>query len=419
MNPAMNTDPCPVLIIGGGPAGLAAALECRRLGIEGVRLIEREDEAGGVPRMCHHTGFGLRDLHRMFSGPAYARAYRTRVTDAGVALTSSAMVTDWTGPRTVAVTNPQGLSRIQAHAVLLATGCRERPQAARLIPGNRPLGVFTTGSLQRFVYEHGERVGRHAVVVGAELISLSCVLTLLHAGTSVAMMVTEHPAHQIYSPYLPMLWYAKRRLRVKVATQTHLSRIIGAKRVEAVELAHLATGQVSTVSCDTVVFTGSWIPEHELARLGGLAIDASTRGPQVDANLHTSAEGVFAAGNLVHGAVTADRAALEGRHAARSIVRYLQNREWPQIAIPLQTELPIAWVSPTCVTSRQDQPPHRGFLFQVNQFCRDTHLHIHQDNRLLHRQTFHHLGPNQSYWLTSRWLSLLDQTGGSVHLTLQ
>jgi thioredoxin reductase len=406
------------LIVGGGPAGLAAALELGRLGVEGVRVIEREAEAGGVPRMCHHTGFGLRDLHRMLGGPAYARAYRARVAGAGVELCTSALVTDWNGPRTLAVTSPQGVRRMEAKAILLATGCRERPQSARLIPGNRPLGVFTTGSLQRFVYEHKQRVGRHALVVGAELISLSCVLTLAHIGMSVTMMVTEHPSHQIYPPYLPVLWYVQRRLRVNVSTQTRVSRIIGSKRVEAVELVYIASGQATEVPCDTVVFTGNWVPEHELARLGGLVMDTATSGPRVDAGLHTSAAGVFAAGNLVHSAVTADRAALEGKHAARGIVHYLQSDSWPQTAIPIQTEPPIAWVSPNCAVPGQDQPPHRSFLFQVNQFCRNAHLQIYQGNRLLYSQPFHHLGPNQSYMLNSRWLTLLDDAGGPVHLGL-
>jgi pyruvate/2-oxoglutarate dehydrogenase complex dihydrolipoamide dehydrogenase (E3) component len=368
--------------------------------------------------MCHHGGFGMRDLHRLQNGPAYARSYRTRVADVGVEVFSSAMITGWHGPRALSVTSPSGVSRIEAQAILLATGCREQSQAARLIPGNRPLGVFTTGSLQRFIYEHGVQVGQRAIIVGAELISLSSVFTLMHAGIAVAMMVTEHPSHQIYAPYLPAWWYIKYWLGVKLSTQSRVTRIIGSNRVEAVELTHSASGRVEKVACDTVVFTGNWIPENELARLGGLTLDTSTRGPRVDAALRTSSAGIFAAGNLVHGAVTADQAALEGRHAARSIARYLQSQLWPQSAIPIQTEPPILWVSPNCVTSGQEQLPYRHFLFQVNQFCRDVQMQIYQGNRLLYSQAFPRLGPNQSYALSGRWLNLLDHSGEPVHLAL-
>src|SRR5262249_55637459 len=162
-------------------------------------------------------------------------------------------------------------------------------------------------------------VGQRAVIVGAELISLSSVFTLMHAGIAVDLIVTEHPSHQIYPPYLPAWWYVERWLRVKLATHSRVSRVIGTKRVEAIELTHVESGGVRSVACDTVVFTGQWRPEHELVRSGGLTLDPSTHGPQVDAGLRTSAEGIFAAGNLVHGAVTADQAALEGRHAAQGI----------------------------------------------------------------------------------------------------
>ena len=137
------TERCSVLIIGSGPAGLAAALQLRKQGVTNIKVVEREAEAGGMPRFCNHTGFGLRDLQRLHSGPSYARAYRQRTLDAGIALETATTITGWVGPHAVTATSPAGVKQIEATVILLATGCRERPAAARLIPGYRPLGIFT------------------------------------------------------------------------------------------------------------------------------------------------------------------------------------------------------------------------------------------------------------------------------------
>src|SRR5262249_20626667 len=146
-----------VLIVGAGPAGLAAALELKRLGIKDIFIAERESEAGGIPRMCGHTGFGLRDFHQVMTGPNYARKYREMAKQAEINLHTNTTIIGWGGAAVpgglsqLNFTSQDGLGMIEAESVLLATGVRERPRSARLIPGTRPQGVFTTGSLQRFV----------------------------------------------------------------------------------------------------------------------------------------------------------------------------------------------------------------------------------------------------------------------------
>jgi glycerol-3-phosphate dehydrogenase len=314
-----------VLIVGAGPAGLNAAIELKKQGIRDVLVVDREAQAGGMPRFCNHTGFGREDLWRMWSGPKYAHYYRELAEKHDVDVRTSTTILGWGDPHTLNFTAPDGLGTIEAGAILLATGVRERPRSARLIPGSRPQGIFTTGSLQRFVYQEHLPVGKRAVIVGAELVSLSALLTLRHAGVECAMMITEQARHQIEFPYVAMKWlYADILTRTPILTDSRITNIFGRKRVEGIELTH-GSGQTERVDCDTLIFTGNWIPEHELARSGGLSLSPVTRGPVVDAAFRTSRAGVFAAGNLLRGVETADRCSLEGRRAAQSIAQYLKD----------------------------------------------------------------------------------------------
>ena len=337
-SPAMNEDAsrrslatsCDVLIVGAGPAGLSAAVELKKQGIKNILVVDREPEAGGMPRMCHHTGFGRADLWRMFSGPRYARYYRELAEKFDVEIQTSTTIMGWAdsaedgGLSKLSFTSPSGLGEIEAQTVLLATGVRERPRAARLIPGTRPQGIYTTGSLQRFVYQEQLPVGKKAVIVGAELVSLSALMTLQHADVKCLMMITEESKHQIEFPYVVMKWAVADILtRTPIITNTRITNIFGQKRVEGIELTSV-NGQINIVECDTLIFTGNWIPENEMARLGGLAIDPITRGPKIDAEFHSSIQGIFAAGNLLRGVETADHCAIEGIKAGRAIAKYLR-----------------------------------------------------------------------------------------------
>lgn len=407
--PSTNPD---VLIIGAGPAGLAAAIQLQRLGHTHITVVDREPELGGVPRLCDHPGFGILDLHGVYSGPAYARHYVRAAERAHVDLRPSTTITRWAGPNRLAYTSPAGLGEIEAQVVLLATGCRERPRAARLVPGPRPQGVFTTGSLQRFVFEQHLPVGRRAVVIGAEIVSLSAIMTLAHARIPVARMVTEHADHQIYLPYLPMKWYLMDLARhIPLSTRTRLSRILGRKRVEGVELTHLDTGTTEIVDCDSVIFTGDWIPEHDLARAADLAMDAGTLGPQADAAYRTSARGVFAAGNLLHGSETAEVSALEGRQVAQHISAFLRGSGWPARRLPIAVTPPIDWLYPNTVTGPTDQLPFGHFKFRPKAFARNVRLAVYQGDTVLHQQTFAQLRPNASQALAASWLARVDLAG--------
>lgn len=401
-----------VLVIGAGPAGLAAALELRRLGAGSVLVVDRDDQAGGIPRHSAHTGFGARDLRRVLSGPAYARRYAAAAADAGAEIRLGTVVTGWDGPRRVTLTSAAGVESAEAAAVLLATGCRERPRHARLVPGDRPPGIMTTGELQRRVYLAGERLAGGAVVVGAEHVSFSAMVTLAHAGADVIALVTHLPRHTSYAAFgLAAGW----RWHVPVWASSAVRRVEGRKQLAGVELADMRTGETRFVPCDLLVFTGDWIPDHELARAAGLEMDPGTRGPVVDTALETSEPGVFAAGNLVHAAETADIAALSGRHAAQGIAAALQRGPAPEpVRLPVMVEPPLLWISPNAVRVGGPVPPRGRFVLRSRVFRRRARIEVRQEGRRLATSNSYRIVPDRPLPLGAAWISRADPGGGPV-----
>ena len=311
-----------MLVVGGGPAGLAAATALAAAGAGRVEVVDREIEAGGIPRHSHHTGYGLRDLHRVMTGPAYARRRVDLAASAGAEVRPGVSVTGWAGERRSTSPARVGSNGCRRGLSSSPTGARERPRAARWVAGDRPAGVLTTGQLQQAVYLFDQPVGRRAVVVGAEHVSFSALVTLAHAGVEVVAMITDLPRAQSYPAFH---LGAGARWRVPVITRTRVSRVLGHGRVSAVELQRVdEPDDVRRLSCDTVVFTGDWVPDHELARSGDLAMDPGTRGPRTDTEGRTDVDGVFAVGNLVHPVETADVVAIEGGRLAEPVLRYLR-----------------------------------------------------------------------------------------------
>jgi thioredoxin reductase len=404
-----------VVVLGGGPAGLAAAVELRRRGVVDVLVVDRESQAGGIPRHAQHQGFGLRDLRRPLSGPAYARRYVELAVSAGAELRTETMVTGWSPDGPLELTGPRGRETLEPDAVILATGCRERPRSARLVPGSRPEGVMTTGTLQQLVYLKRRQVGGRALIVGAEHVSFSALLTLTHGGARTVGMVTELPRHQSLAFFRAG---AALRWRAPLWTRTALTAIHGRPRVEEVELTDLDSGATRSVECDTVVFTADWIPDHELAVTGGLELDPGTRGPRVDTALRTSRPGVLAAGNLLHGAETADVAALSGRHAATATDGVVSGAHWPQERVPIRCEPPLQWISPNLVVPDAGPPPRGRFALRSREFATRPRIEIAQDERTLWSGRVGRLVPGRSARLPHQWVAAVDPAGGPVSVCL-
>jgi thioredoxin reductase len=401
-----------VAVVGGGPSGLttAAALAER---VDGeVLVIEREAHTGGIPRHSDHPGYGMRDLKRFISGPAYARRLTAMAKDAGATLETEAMVTGWAGERMLEVTSPRGRRTVTADAVILATGARERPRPARLVPGDRPDGVYTTGQLQNLVHVHHAMVGSRALIVGAELVSWSAVLTLRDGGCATVGMVSGHPRSEAYAAFR----IAGRAMTSgPVYTRSRIVGIEGKDRVRAAVVENIDTGARTRVDCDTVVFTGDWIPDHELARTGGLAMDDATRGPLVDAALRTSRPGVFAVGNLVHPVDTADGAALDGRHVATAVTRWLRHRDGASAGVRIRTEGPFTWVAPQLVSPDGGSAARGDLLFWVDEYRRLPKLLAVQDGRTLAtRRTLWPAAPGRVYRAPWSLVAGADPAGGDV-----
>ncbi|MEU1014210.1 FAD-dependent oxidoreductase [Streptomyces sp. NPDC005898] len=399
-----------VLVVGAGPAGLATAVGLAGSGVGEIEVVDRERRAGGAARHCAHGGFG----HLGTTGARYAERWAAAAVGVGAVLRTGVTVTAWSGPLTVDTTGPHGLERITARAVVLATGARERPRAARLVPGTRPDGVFTTGELQRAVHGHGRRIGTRAVVVGAEPVSFAALDTLRRAGVEVAALATEHPRHQA-----PRARAAEARLRhgIPLLTDATVTDILGKGRLSGVRLRR-RDGATAHLACDTVVFTGDFVPDHELARHGGLPLDPGTRGPAVDGAFRTAERGVFAVGNVLHAAETARVVTREGIAASLAVCRYLTDGDWPAVSVPLRVTGPLAWVAPNRLVPAEEGPGE-GFMVRTTEFLAHPVLTVTQDGRTLHRARRRRpVAPNRTFRVSGEWTGRVDARGGAVRIDL-
>jgi thioredoxin reductase len=341
-----------VAVIGGGPAGISACLDLSAYAGLKLALFEGEQELGGMPRSCH-IFFGFRDRKRIYTGPSYARKLDKLIRNTGTLIHTGSRVLSICpgGPgeaHELHVLSPEGPKSFRSRFILLATGCFESSRSERLLPGTRPSGIFTTGTLQQLVNLRHLKPGNRALIVGSEHVALSSVLTLRRAGTCIAGMVEKDDEVHTYASGATLM---SRLFGFPILKNATIHRIIGNRRVEGVEMLVGGYGQVLQMECDMIVMTGRFRPDSSLIDGTPIEKDPSTLGPSVDTNFMTSVPNIFAAGNVLRGADMHDLCALEGRLAAQEILRRMQTvRTGTLPSVSARAERPVRYVVPQRIT---------------------------------------------------------------------
>ena len=293
-----------LVIIGGGPAGLSAANAAWEDGCRSICIVERDRELGGILNQCIHNGFGLHYFKEELTGPEYAGRFIEKLKDTGVDVRLDAMVLDITADKQVhIVSTTGGYEVLEAKAVVLAMGCRERTRGAIAIPGTRPAGIFTAGAAQRYLNIEGYMVGRRVVILGSGDIGLIMARRMTLEGAKVLACVEVMP----YSGGLTRnIVQCLNDFDIPLYLSHTITDIQGRERVERVVVSEVGPdrrpipGTEMTFDCDTVLLSVGLIPENELSRAAGVEMDPRTNGPKVFENMETSIPGVFACGNVLH-----------------------------------------------------------------------------------------------------------------------
>ena len=410
-----------VIVIGGGPAGLAAACSACEKGAKKVLVIERDKELGGILNQCIHNGFGLHRFKEELTGPEYAGRFIKLLQETKAEVLLGTMVVEITADRRVCCINTvDGYRELKAGAVVLAMGCRERTRGAIAIPGDRPAGIFTAGAAQRYVNMEGYMVGRRVVILGSGDIGLIMARRMTLEGAEVLACVELCP----YSNGLNRnIVQCLNDYDIPLYLSHTITDIIGRERVEQVVISRVdenrrpIPGTEQTFDCDTVLLSVGLIPENELTRGAGIPMDRRTNGAIVYENMETMAPGIFACGNVVHVHDLVDFVSAESEKAGAAAARYALGEEISGRCIELKNGSAVNYTVPQHIRVEGVEKLCEVF-FRVNNVYRDRIITvIDEAGNLLCRFPREHMAPGEMEKIALP-RPLLEKAVGSVTVSV-
>jgi len=381
-----------VIIIGGGAAGLAAAVACKQKGIEDILIIERGDCLGGILNQCIHNGFGLEKFNTSLAGPEYAQRYIDQVMDKKIPFLLNSMVVNLNHQKELIVVNSRGLQHYQAEVIILAMGCRERTRGAISIPGARPSGIYTAGAAQELINLKNYMIGEKIVILGSGDIGLIMARRLTLEGVEVITVAEKLP----YSSGLPRnINQCLYDFDIPLLLSHTVVDIEGNGRLSGVTITQLGKrggiipGSKRKITCDTLLLSVGLIPENELSREAGIILDNITGGPQVDERGQTSVPGIFACGNVLQVHDIVDNVSLEAEYIVEGVAEFLEGKLTKEQEIKVELGKGLKYVVPQTLIRLKDTI----FSFRVNQPGRKKTLVFNDGKRIIKKKILRRVNP--------------------------
>ena len=408
-----------LVIIGGGPAGMAAAIAAYESGIRSILILEREDSLGGILKQCIHNGFGLHRFGEELTGPEYAYRYEKEVKRLGIDYMTDTMVIGLTGKKTVkAINRENGIFYIRATAVILAMGCRERPRGALNTPGARPAGIYTAGTAQKYVNLKGYMPGREVVILGSGDIGLIMARRMTLEGAKVKAVCELMP----YSGGLARnIEQCLNDFNIPLKLSHTVVDIHGSERLTGVTIAKVdenrraIPGTEEYIACDTLLLSCGLIPENELTREAGISLDRVTGGAIVNGGRETEAEGIFACGNVLHVHDLVDFVSEEAVIAGKAAAEYIRGRSNRDISVTLKTDGKIRYTVPQRINNAEDTTVY----FRVANVYRDMRIVVRDGDKIIVDKKKIKLAPAEMESVTITADMLRSVTSGELSFSLE